>query len=197
MGLLSVTLVLFLIMDPFGNIASLLNIFKEVDPKKERLIVLREMGFALIAMIAFNYLGEYIFNILGLSEPSLILASGLILFLVALQILFPTLNSLRNTLPSGEPYIVPIAIPLIAGPSLLATIMLYARLEESEPLMLKGILISWLAASAILLLARPIHRILGKNGLNACERLMGMVLVMLAVQRLTEGVEKFVSECLK
>lgn len=193
MTLFSVALVLFLIMDPVGNIISYLGLVEGLSPKRRLWVVLREMLIALAFMILFNYIGEYIFDLLSLSETTVRLSSGVILFIVAIKILFPAQDSIRANLPKGEPFIIPLAIPLIAGPSLLATIMLYAHLEPSQPLMLGAIILAWLAASAVLLLANPLQRILGKNGLMACERLMGMVLVLIAVQRFLEGILLFSS----
>lgn len=193
MSLLSVTLVLFLIMDPVGNISSYLSLVKEISPSRQRIVLIREMGIALIAMLAFNFLGEFIFYFLEVSETTVRLASGVILFLIAIKILFPSTNGLRSNLPKGEPFIVPLAIPLIAGPSLLATIMLYAHLEPSQPIMLEAILIAWLCAFIVLLFAPFLHRMLGNNGLIACEKLMGMVLVIMAIQRFMEGIQLFIA----
>jgi multiple antibiotic resistance protein len=153
------------------------------------------MLIALAAMVAFNFLGEFIFQVLDINETTIRIASGVILFLVAIKILFPSVDSLRANLPPGEPFITPLAIPLIAGPSLLATIMLFARLEPSQPLMLSAIFISWFMAVAVLLLGSRLQKVLGTNGLMACERLMGMVLVMLAIQRFAEGLQHFVKTC--
>lgn len=194
MTLLNLIVILFLIMDPVGNISSFLSLLKGLDPKKQSWIVFREMLIALAAMIIFYYLGEFIFAILNVSETTVRLTSGLILFLVAIKILFPSIDSLRANLPEGEPFVTPLAIPLIAGPSLLATIMLFARLEPNYTMLL-AILISWAAAVTVLLLGPFLKRILGMNGLNACERLMGMVLVLLAIQRFLEGVQQFVASC--
>lgn len=195
MSLFNLTVILFLIMDPVGNISSFLNLLKDYPQDIRRKIIIREMLIALAAMIAFNVLGEYIFNVLQISETALKLASGAILFLVAIKILFPSTDSLRANLPAGEPFITPLAIPLIAGPSLLATIMLFARLEPSQPVMLSAIFIAWLLASIILLSGKTLQKIIGTNGLMACERLMGMVLVMLAIQRFAEGLQQFVKLC--
>lgn len=191
MSLISITLVLFLIMDPVGNISSYLNLVKELPSKRKKWIVFREMLIALTFMILFNYIGEFIFSLLELSETTVRLSSGVILFLAAVKILFPAQDSLRANLPHGEPFIIPLAVPLIAGPSLLATIMLYAHLEPSQPLMLTAILLAWIFAAIVLLLSETLQKILGNNGLMACERLMGMVLVLLAIQRFLEGIILF------
>lgn len=195
MTLFTLSIILFLIMDPLGNISSFLTLLKDLPKQKRRKIIIREMLIALAAMLLFNFLGEYIFYVLDISETTVKLASGAILFLVAIKILFPSIDSLRANLPEGEPFITPLAIPLIAGPSLLATIMLFAHLEPSQPTMLAAIFIAWLAAVIVLLLGSRLQRILGENGLMACERLMGMVLVMLAIQRFAEGIQQFVRAC--
>lgn len=194
MSLFTLALILFLIMDPVGNLSTYLNMVKDLDPKRQRWIVIREMLIVLAAMIVFNYIGEILFDLLQLEETTVRLSSGIILFLIAIKILFPASDSLRANIPKGEPFIFPLAIPLIAGPSLLATIMLFAHLETSQVVMLSAIFISWFAALIVFLFARPIKRLLGVNGLLACEKLMGMVLVLIAVQRFLEGIITFVKD---
>lgn len=192
MSLLSLTIILLFIMDPIGNVPSFLSLVKELEPKRVRWVVFREMLIALAFMILFNYLGEFILYILDVSEITVRLASAVILFLTAIKILFPATNSLRANLPQGEPFIIPLAVPLIAGPSLLATIMLFAHIEPSQIVMLSAILIAWAISMAVLLFSRSLQKYLGKNGLLACERLTGMLLVMLAIQRFMEGIHQFI-----
>lgn len=192
MTLTSIVLVLFLIMDPIGNIQSFFSQLERYDQRKRIWIVFREMLFALMVMLIFNFAGEVIFDILDISEITVRLSSGVILFLVAFEILFPTANNFRLNLPKEEPFFIPLAMPLIAGPSLLATIMLYAHIEESFFTMVIAILIAWALALLVLLFAKQIHRVMGNNGLAACERLIGMVLILLAIQRFMEGVLMFI-----
>lgn len=192
LSLFSITVVLFIIMDPVGNIPTYLNLMKEVEPSRRPWVLIREMLIALVFMLVFNFVGEYIFSVLELSDIAVKLSSGLVLFLTAIKILFPSANSFRMNLPKGEPFIIPLAMPLIAGPSLLATIMLYARMEASISLMLEAILIAWVLALLVLSAAPLFKRYLGTNGLMAFERLMGMVLVMLAIQRFMEGIKAFI-----
>ena len=192
LSLFSVTVTLFIIMDPIGNIGTYLNLVKDYTPKKRFFILLREMCIALAFMVLFNFIGEYIFEALELSDTSVQLSSGVILFLTAIKILFPAPNSFRSNLPKGEPFIIPLAIPLIAGPSLLATIMLYARMESSISLMLGAMFLAWVLALIVLAFGPVLRRYLGNNGLMALERLMAMVLVMLAIQRFMEGIQTFV-----
>lgn len=193
MSLFSITLVLFLIMDPIGNVSSFLKLVEGINPKRQTFIVIREMLFALLFMVLFNYLGEVFFDILQLSEPTVRLSSGLILFLISVQILFPSLGEYRAKFHKEQPFIIPLAIPLIAGPSLLATIMLYAHMESSQPLMLAAIFIAWAASIGVLLSSRFLMKVLGTNGLMACERLLGMVLILMAVQRFMDGIGQLIS----
>lgn len=191
MSLFTVALTLFLIMDPIGNLSHYLALVKELPRERQRWIVVREMLIALAIMIGFNYLGEYIFIFLSISETTVHLTAGVILFLIAIKILFTAPDSLRANLPKDEPFIFPLAVPLIAGPALLATIMLYARLEPYLSVMLAAILIAWLASVTILYFAPTVKRVLTLNGLGAAERLIGMVLVIIAIQRFLEGILLF------
>lgn len=193
MTIFSISLVLFLIMDPIGNISSFLKMVDGIDPKRQRMILLREMLIALLVMVIFNYIGEGIYDLLQISDPAVRLSSGVILFLIAVQILFPNLTGIRENLPKEEPFIIPFAIPLIAGPSVLATIMLYAHMEQSQPVMLISILCAWVAALLVMIVSRPLYKVMGDNGLMACEKLMGMVLVLIAIQRFLDGVEQYVA----
>lgn len=192
-SLLTLTVTLLLIMDPLGNVISFLTLMKGLSPARQRYVLFREMLIALGVMFLFYYLGEYIFLFLQVSEASVRLATGLILFITAIKILFPASNSLRSYMPPGEPFITPLAIPLIAGPSLLATIMLYAHMEECQMPMIAAMLIAWMAAIAVFFCAGKLQHYLGKSGLMACERLTGMILVMIAIQRFAEGIQLFVA----
>lgn len=194
MDFFSITILLYLIMDPIGNITSFLKLTSQVAPERQRWVMIREMLFALIAMLLFNFLGEFIFSALQVTEPTVRVASGVILFLIAIKILFSSKTSLRANLPNEEPFIVPLAIPLIAGPAVLASIMLFAHMEPNLYITLGAILTAWCAAVVTLFLAKPLLKALGRNGLLACERLMGMVLVMLAIQRFLEGIKQFIAQ---
>lgn len=192
MSIITLTVILLLLMDPLGSLSSYLKMVEGISPERRRIIVIREMLVALAAILTFYLIGEYVLSTLKISEPTVRIASGLILFLTALKILFPAQDSLRANLPKGEPFITPLAIPLIAGPSLLATIVLFAISEQIHSSLLISIGASWLMATLILLLATPIHKLLGENGLNAFERMMGMVLILLAIQRTLEGIKIFI-----
>ncbi len=193
MSLLTLTLTLFLIMDPLGNMHHFLNHVEGIKTSRQRFIIVREMLFALLAMIFFSVLGESIFNLLSLNETTVYVASGIILLLTALKILFSEEDRFPRK-SNEEPYLVPLAIPIIAGPALLATIMLFAQTEPSVVKMLIAIFIAWGASSAILISSKHILKLLGKGGLTACERLMAMVLVLISIQRIAEGVLIFIGQ---
>lgn len=185
--------ILFLIIDPMGNVSAYLRLMKEIPKERQTRVAVREMAIALLFMLLFNELGEVLFQFLGLSEIGLRIASGVILFIIALKILFPTKENLRSQEFPGEPFIFPLAVPLLAGPALLATIMLYANLEPSQPVMLAAIFIAWGAASLILFFSAFFQRVLGNNGLAACERLMAMLLVLISIQRIAAGIQLFIT----
>jgi multiple antibiotic resistance protein len=179
-------------MDSIGNVSYFLEILKDIDPKRQKMIIIREMLIALVTMILFYFIGNFLLEQLEVSETTVRVASGVILFLVAIKILYPSTPSLRASLRmEGEPFIVPMAIPLIAGPSVLATIMLYAHDDELSKYVLPAIAIAWVFSVIILLLSPYLEKFLGKNGLTAFERLLGMVLVLLSIQRLLEGIQLF------
>lgn len=191
MNLLSISLILFLIMDPVGNVSVFLNLMKEVDKKRRNWVIFREMLIALGIMIFFYFIGDLILDLLKVSETTVNLSSGTILFLAAIKILFPGSKGLRDNLQmKGEPFIVPLAIPLIAGPSLLATIMLFAH-SDIIHYVFPAMLIAWVASTLVLWGAPFLQKVIGTNGLMAAEKLMGMILVMLAIQRFLEGIQLF------
>ncbi len=194
MTLISLVLVLFLIMDPFGNAKSFISYLQGISPKRQYYIIFREMLIALFAMMIFALLGEYIFSFLGVSLVTQYLASGVILFLTAIKILFPKPKEpIEQSLLIPEPFLVPLAIPMIAGPALLATVMVYAGTEPSSSAMILAIFISWSLTVAVLLSSRFLMQTIGQSGLIACERLIGMVLVLVSVQRFLEGIILFKS----
>jgi multiple antibiotic resistance protein len=193
--LVSTTLILFFIMDPVGNVAHFQVVLDGLKPSRQRYIILREMLIALGLMLLFYVIGEALLGFLSLSETTLRITAGLILFLVGISILFPGPNSLRQTLKREEnPFLVPLAIPMTTGPGLLATVMLYARMDDRLLVVPTAIFISWFFATVILLLGAPLQRLVGKNALMGAERLCGMILVMLAIQRFAEGVQLFIQQ---
>ncbi|MCB1114778.1 MAG: antibiotic transporter [Chlamydiia bacterium] len=183
----------FLIMDPVGNVSSFMKLVKDYPQKRQVFLAAREMLIVLAIMLFFYLMGEYVLRVLDISDTAARLASGLVIFLGALHILFPTNDSPRSNLPKGEPYITPVAIPLLAGPALMGTVMLFAKIVPDHASMLFGILGAWVVTSLIMLGAPKIYRLVGTNGLIACEKLMGMILVLIGIQRFMDGVKMFLA----
>jgi multiple antibiotic resistance protein len=184
---------LLLIMDPLGNIPPFLSALKTVEPERRRKILVREILIAYVVLLAFLFAGKYLLRLLSLQEETVSIAGGIVLFLIALRMVFPRQDATHDTL-EGEPFIVPLAIPLIAGPSTLASLLLLQQ-QDSTPnstiQLFLALTLAWLATAIILLSSTILYRLLKERGLIALERLMGMLLVMLAVQMFINGLAKF------
>jgi multiple antibiotic resistance protein len=191
MDVFSAALLLFLVIDPIGNIPAFLSILGNVPPERQRRIISRELLIALATLILFLFFGKYILTALKISQASLGAAGGIIVFLIALRMIFPGPKGAMVEEVDGEPFIVPLAIPLIAGPAAMATLMLLmARNPGLWPRWLGALLLAWSASSIILLLSNQLARLLGKRTIMAIERLMGLVLTAVAVQMLIDGIEQ-------
>lgn len=188
-SLISTTLLLFLVMDPLGNLPFFISSLRDVPPERCWRVILRESLIALAVLALFLLLGRRILDLLGISQASLGIAGGIILFLIALKMIFsvPEENKSQR---HGEPLIVPLAIPMIAGPSAVATIIL-VRGQGADLLgwSALALLTAWLAATVILLFSRSIAKAVGDKALDASESLMGLLLTALAVEMFVNGVK--------
>jgi multiple antibiotic resistance protein len=191
MSIVSSALLLLLVMDPLGNIPAFLSALKDVAPARQPRIVIRELLIALAIMIVFLFAGQVVLGLFHISESALTIAGGVILFLIALRMVFPSADRASEDI-TGEPFIVPLAIPFVAGPSLLATeLLLMSREPERWRDWLLALAGAWLATAIILMLASRLRAFLSQKGLVAMERLMGMVLVAIAVQMFLSGIERW------
>jgi multiple antibiotic resistance protein len=182
-----------LVMDPLGNIPVFISILNSVDPGKRQAIILRESLIAFVLLALFLFFGKYILHGLGITEPALGIAGGIILFLIALKMIFPDANPTPER-QIGEPFIVPLAIPLIAGPSALATVLLFAtQSPEKISQWFIALVIASLIVTGILLFSNVLRKFFGPRGLIALERLMGMILTTVAVQMFLTGVGNYFS----
>lgn len=198
MDLLQTAILLFLILDPLGNVPLFLSLLRNVDPARRTRIIGRELLIALVALVAFLLSGAHVMAFLALEPASISVAGGVILFIIAIKMLFPGAKAQYDDLPEAEPLVVPLAIPLVAGPSILATLMLMASREPDRlGEQLLALLIAWAAASLILLASNGFQRLLGERGLVAVERLMGMLLVAMAVQMLLDGFASYLINTLE
>ena len=193
MDILSAGLTLLLIMDPLGNIPVFLSVLKKVENEsRKRKILIRELAIALIVLLVFLFVGQYFLEWLNLRQEAVHIAGGIVLFLIALRMIFPTEKGVMGDLPEGEPFIVPLAVPLLAGPSTLAMLILLARSQPDRIFdWLIAVLGAWGVTSLIILSSTSFHKILGNRGLMAVEKLMGMVLVAISVQMLLDGITTY------
>lgn len=188
MTLLSAAVLMFFVMDPLGNVPFFLSALRNVPRQRQRRVIARELVIALAVLVFFLFLGQYILDVLHVSATALRISGGVVLLLIAMRMIFPTpATSLREEI-DGEPFIVPLAVPYVAGPSALATeLLLVSRESDRWPVWLGAVLIAWIATAVILFFATSLSRYLGERGLIAIERLMGMLLITVAVQMLMDG----------
>ncbi|HSX25560.1 MAG TPA: YhgN family NAAT transporter [Chlamydiales bacterium] len=193
MGLFSVAFSLFLLMDPIGNIPFYISFLKGLNPQRQRFVIFREMIIALLIIIVFNFVGDALMKFLHVENDTIQIAGGIILFLICLKMIFPPTHDPNENLPhEAEPFIVPLAVPLVAGPSVLAAVMIYTKQEMNNWLMVGAILLAWAASLIILLGSSFLKNVLGWRGILALERLMGLILTLIAVQMFLSGVSSFV-----
>jgi len=190
MELFSAVLTLFLIMDPLGNVPLFLSVLRAVPPERRRIVLVREVGFAYLVLLGFLFAGRSLTRYLQLQPETVSVAGGIVLFLIALRMMFPDERGLIGETLEGEPFLVPLAIPLFAGPSTLAALLLLQSSVTNLQL-LAAVTIAWAASAGILFASTFFYRVLRQRGLVAMERLMGMLLVMVAVQMLMDGMRQF------
>jgi multiple antibiotic resistance protein len=179
-------------MDPVGNVPLFLSVLQDVDSKRRQRVVARELLIALVALLAFLFGGSALLELLNLRQESISIAGAIILFLIAIRMIFPSPYGLMGETPDGEPFVVPLAIPAVAGPSAFAISMLLVTSDPSRMLDWSIALVAAWAATAVILMAAPLLlRALGHRGLIAMERLMGMILVIIAVQMFFDGIQAF------
>ncbi len=187
----SATILLILITDPIGNIPIFANALKHVAPERRPWVILREVLIAFFLLLSFMFVGSGFLRLMNLSELSLQIGGGVILFLIALRMIFPQAAGEAAEIV-GEPLIVPLAIPAIAGPSALATVLLLVSQAPERRVEWIGALCITMALSAVVLvMAERIQRIVGTRIVVALERLMGLVLVAVSIEMMLRGVKAF------
>lgn len=191
METVTAAITLFLIMDPIGNIPVFLSVLKDVPEHRRWRVLARELLLAYLVLLAFLLVGPFFLSLLQLTSEAITIASGIILFIIALRMIFPSRGGVMGENIEGEPFFVPLAVPLIAGPSTMAILLL---LVQQHPDRLGdwylAVTTAWVASSVILMASGLAYRVLRRRGLIALERLMGMLLVALAVQMLLDGLKK-------
>lgn len=188
-------LTLLLVMDPLGNIPLFLSVLKDVAPERQRPVLVREILLAYGVLLFFLFAGGYVLQMFGLRSEAISIAGGIILFIIAIRMIFPTEGSIVGETPEGEPFLVPLAIPLMAGPSTMASVLLLKQSGNISLIqLLAAVTLAWAVSAVILYSAPYLYRVLKVRGLVAMERLMGMLLVILSVQMFLDGIAAFLNK---
>jgi MarC family membrane protein len=191
--LLSAAVVLVLVLDPFGNVALVNAMLAGVPPGRRRFVILRECAIAFAVLAMFMTFGRSFLELMHLSETSVSIAGGVILFMIAIRMVFAHPEGALGGPQRGEPLIVPLAVPLIAGPSALATVMLMASREpEKIGMWWAALTAAMLVTTVVLLAGDRLQRWMGDRAMQAVERLLGLILTAIAVEMLLGGIRAFV-----
>jgi multiple antibiotic resistance protein len=194
-AIFSLSISLFLLMDSVGNIPLFISILKHIDPERQKRIIVRELIISLFIILFFAYLGEEVLSLFEISQSTLGISGGIILFMIALKMIFPGEEKPAEIMKKQEPFIVPLAIPLIAGPAILAAVMIYGHAEGGRLGLTIAILISWVATFIVMFFSNAIQRVLKEKGCEALQKLMGLILTLIAVQMFMNGIQKFAGSC--
>lgn len=198
MTLWTAVFTLFLVLDPLGNLPVVMALLKDTPVHRRRWVILRESLVALAVLVAFLLGGSLILGLMGVGTEDVRIAGGVVLFVIALRMIFPRPGEhLVGEDTDGEPFIVPLAVPLMAGPSAMATVILMQGPSGLGPdslwLGLGAILLAWSASTVILQLGPFLARVLGPRVLQATERLMGMLLIVISVHLLMTGIAPYLT----
>lgn len=187
----STALAFFLVMDALGSIPTYLALLENFNREKWKLICIREVLFSLGMMIFFFFVGELFLKLLDVGKTTVDVSGGIILFLIAIKLVFGGKETVEKWGP-GKHFIVPIATPLIASPMLFAAIMIYTESELSNYLVFLALILAWFLSGLIYLFALPIYNGLKEKGLNACQRLMGLLVALIAIKMLLQGIKELI-----
>lgn len=187
MSFFQLALTFFIVTNPIGNIPPILTLLKDFDLKRQQHILIREGIISFLIALFFQYFGELFLSVLDVKDYSLTLCGGMILLIISIEMIFPKANTGTTTKLTQEPFIVPIATPLLSGAGVLSLIMLFAK-EEQNPLKVSSaIVLAWIGVVGVLALAPFLQKLLGKRGMLALEQLMGMMLAIIACGILIKG----------
>ncbi len=188
----SAFILLLLVLDPLGSLPVFIPIMRSVPSERRRIVAVREVGIAFCVLLAFMFLGDGFLRVMRLSERSLEVAGGVILLMVAIRMIFSHEGGVYGTPESKEPVIFPLAVPLLAGPSAMATVLLLASRQPDRVLEWVGALTcAMLVSGTVLLLCDRIRTLLGDSVVSALEKLMGLVLTAIAVEMILAGLKRY------
>ena len=190
LSILSTALLLMFVLDPFGNVALLLTLLKGMDNRKRYRVIVREVFIGLGILLIFLFLGDEFLEIFHLDTEAVTIAGGVIFFIIGIKMIFPKPGSAAIFNTDSEPLIVPIALPMIAGPSALATLILLSHNHPGQTSdLVYALLIAWGICFIIFLISPMLYRLLKNKGLVALERLMGMLLLIMSIQMFIDGIK--------
>lgn len=186
-NLFSISFTFFLLMNSIGNIPIFISLLKELPQKRQLYLILREMLIALGILLLFYFLGDALLGLLDIKQDSVQIAGAIILFIIALNMVFPRPKDTTIEIEKEEPFIVPLAVPLIAGPAILATVTVYSHQDHPPLTIILAIFIAWSLSLVVLLSSPLLTKALGKRGITACEKLMGLILTLIAIEMFLKG----------
>lgn len=193
--LVSAFVLLLLVLDPFGSLPIFISVLRNVAPERRTWVALREVGIAFGVLLGFMFAGNGFLSVMRLSERSLEVAGGVILLIIAIRMIFSGGADVYASSDEGspkEPFIFPLAVPLLAGPSAMATVLLLASRQPDKILHWVGALTGALVvAGLVLLLADRIRKLLGDSMVSAMEKLMGLVLTAIGVEMVLAGLKRY------
>jgi len=193
-GFLTILTSIFFVINATGQIPLFLALLGKFEHRRQIRIIIRELTIALVILLMFTFFGDQILTTLGISRPIIAIAGGILLFLISLTMIFPKANQNSTEQLATEPLIIPLAIPVIAGPGAITTVMMYSH-ETANPLLVAAAAFgAWLFSLIILLAGSLIKKILGEKGLTAIERLGGMLVCLIGIQMLTSGTLLLIKE---
>ena len=188
----SAFILLLLVLDPFGSLPIFIPVMRTVAPQRRAIVALREVAIAFAVLCAFMFFGETFLRVMRLSERSLEVAGGVILLMVAIRMIFHQGSGVYGVPEDREPLIFPLAVPLLAGPSAMATVLLLASRQPDRVAEWVGALAGAMAVSgAVLLGCNRLRKWLGDSVVSALEKLMGLVLTAIAVEMILAGLKRY------
>lgn len=193
-SLYSIALTLFLVANPIGNSPAILALIKDFPFERQKRIMFRESLIALAIALFFQFVGERFLGLLSIKDYSLSLTGGILLFLVSLEMIFPQpVDTQSATVSKQEPFIVPIATPLISGAGLMTMIMIFSKKQDNDLQISLAICLAWVGVTLVLVTAPYLQKILGRRGLVALEQIMGMILALISSEMIVNGIRLFVN----
>lgn len=190
----TLTSAIFFVLNSLGQIPLFLAILSPYEYRKQQKIIFRELFIALVLLWLFIFFGNWILSVIGIDRSIIGISGGILLFIISLTMIFPKNNKKEGGLPRHEPLIVPLAIPVIAGPGSIATVMVYAEKTQRPFFVAAAAVVAWIFSLVVLLSASYLKRFMGERGLHALERLGGMIVSLIGVQMFAKGIIELVKK---